>query len=226
MPAKDEVGKPARTARRALNMLRREYYGEPLVESEVCSDPMDQFSNWFDEAVKHVRDDPNAMLLATADKHGRPSSRTVLLKEFDETGLVFYTNYESRKARQILENPNICLTFYWPDLLRQVHIEGTAEKVPESQSDAYFRTRPPATQVGAWTSIQSTPIPSREVLNQKFKEMEQKFDQQEIPRPPHWGGFKVTPHRFEFWQGRLNRLHDRIQYTRHQSSWKIERLSP
>lgn len=226
MPSRDEVGKPTRTARRVLNMLRREYNGKPLLESEICSDPMEQFSNWFDQAIKNVRDDPNAMLLSTADKNGRPSSRTVLLKEFDETGLVFYTNYESRKARQILENPNVCLTFYWPDLLRQIHIEGRADKVPESQSDAYFKTRPTASQLGAWTSIQSKPIPSREELIRRFKNMEEKFDQQEIPRPPHWGGFKVTPHRFEFWQGRMNRLHDRIQYTRTQSSWNIERLSP
>lgn len=207
-------------------MLRREYEGQPFDPGSADPDPFKQFSNWFDDAVSAIKHDPNAMTLSTADKNGRPSSRTVLLKEYDETGFVFYTNYKSRKGSQIMNNPNVSLTFYWPDLMRQIHIEGTAQKIPETRSDAYFRLRPGASKLSAWASEQSSEIESREELENKLKKMEQKFKGDEIPRPPHWGGFLVQPHRMEFWQGRLNRLHDRICYIKEQNSWSVKRLSP
>lgn len=226
LPARDEVGTPGRAARRFLGMMRREYHGEPLLEAHISADPIEQFSTWFDQAIKQVKDDPNAMLISTVGSDGQPSSRTVLLKEFDENGFVFYTNYQSRKARQISENPKVSITFYWPEMLRQVHIEGIAEKVPESQSDEYFATRPPASRLGAWASAQSRTLNSREELEKIFEDIKNRFNKQDIPRPPEWGGFNVSPYRMEFWQGRLNRLHDRICYSKNDSKWHITRLSP
>lgn len=226
LPAKDEVSKPKTAARQAVEMLRREYSGKPLLEDQVRSDPFDQFSTWFEEAVDAIKNDPNAMILSTADDEGHPSSRTVLLKGYDESGFVFYTNYNSRKAGQILRNPNVSITFYWPDLMRQIHIEGVAEKVSEAQSDAYFSTRPANSRLSAWASSQSETVASREELEENLREMEKKFKDGDIPRPSNWGGFRVRPRRFEFWQGRLNRLHDRICYIQSEDCWKIKRLSP
>lgn len=207
-------------------MMRREYHGDPLLEEHISDDPIEQFSTWFDQAAKQVKDDPNAMLISTVSSDGQPSSRTVLLKEFDENGFVFYTNYKSRKAQHISQNPKVGITFYWPELLRQVHIEGYAEKVPESRSDEYFATRPQASRLGAWASAQSRTLSSRQELETIYRDIKNRFDQQDIPRPPEWGGFIVTPNRIEFWQGRLNRLHDRICYNKNDTGWHITRLSP
>lgn len=226
LPAKDEISKPKTAARQAVEMLRREYSGKPLLEDQVHTDPFDQFTTWFEEAVDAIKNDPNAMILSTADEEGHPSSRTVLLKGYDESGFVFYTNYDSRKAGQILRNPNVSITFYWPDLMRQIHIEGVAGKVSEAQSDAYFSTRPANSRLSAWASSQSETVASREELEENLREMEKKFKDGDIPRPSNWGGFRVKPRRFEFWQGRLNRLHDRICYIQSGENWEIKRLSP
>jgi len=225
-PAKDEVSKPKVAVRQAVEMLRREYAGKPFLEEHVSDDPIKQFSVWFDEAVGKIKTDPNAMILSTVDRKGKPSSRTVLLKGYDDNGFVFYTNYGSRKGRQIQENPHVSITFYWPELMRQIHVEGNAEKVSEEQSEAYFSKRPPASQMSALASSQSDVIESREALEQQLKAMEKKYGGEIIPRPENWGGFCVKPNRMEFWQGRLNRLHDRICYQREDGQWKIVRLAP
>ncbi|MDZ7720398.1 MAG: pyridoxamine 5'-phosphate oxidase [Balneolaceae bacterium] len=221
MPAKDEIQDP----KKAIAMIRREYEGIPLDKESVDFNPFNQFTKWFKDAVKQVSADANAMTLTTVGEKGQPSSRTVLLKEFDKSGFVFYTNYQSRKGRHIQNNSQVSITFYWAELMRQIHIEGNAQKVPDTQSDEYFKSRPVASQLGAWASSQSEEVESRSVLKEKMKEFEQKFGD-EIPRPPHWGGFLVVPHRIEFWQGRLNRLHDRICYTLEEEDWVIKRLSP
>ncbi len=226
LPGRDEVSRPKSAVTQAVAMLRREYEGKPFNENNVDPDPIKQFSAWFDVAVKAIKHDPNAMILSTVNSNGRPSSRTVLLKGFDENGFIFYTNYNSQKAKHIGQNPNVSLTFYWPDLVRQIHIEGIAEKVPAEKSDQYFATRPDTSKLSAWASDQSRPIGSRDELENKLKSMEKKFAKGEIPRPPHWGGFCVAPRRIEFWQGRLNRLHDRISYQKENGEWKMERLSP
>lgn len=221
LPARDEIKDP----KKAIAMIRREYQGIPLDKNSVAPNPFTQFSNWFSDAVEEVSADANAMTLTTVSEISRPSSRTVLLKEFDENGFVFYTNYKSRKGTHLQNNPHVSVTFYWADLMRQVHIEGKVEKVSDEQSTAYFKTRPVASQLGAWASSQSEEVESRAALEKKMKEFEQKFED-EIPRPPHWGGFRIIPDRMEFWQGRLNRLHDRICYSLEDGDWVIKRLSP
>ena len=226
LPSKDEISKPQAAAHQAVEMLRREYAGQPFLEKHLCEDPVEQFSVWFDEAVEKVKTDPNAMILATAGQAGRPSSRTVLLKGYDENGFVFYTNYDSRKGKQIEQNPDVSITFYWPELMRQVHIEGRAEKVSEVQSDEYFAKRPESSRLSARASSQSEKVSSREELEEKLRVMEKRFKNGNIPRPPNWGGFCVKPNRIEFWQGRLNRLHDRLCYQKSDGSWEISRLSP
>ncbi len=214
-------------ARQSVAMIRREYQGKPLEEKNVSPDPFQQFEEWFEEAARLIEDDPNAMNLATVDEQGRPASRTVLMKGFDEEGFLFYTNYESRKSRHIFNNPNVAITFYWPELVRQICIEGEAEKISDSQSDAYFRSRPVSSQISALASPQSREISSRSELEKLVSKTRKEFETDEIPRPPQWGGFLVKPHRFEFWQGRINRLHDRICYTRKDKHhWKITRLAP
>ncbi|TVQ67443.1 MAG: pyridoxamine 5'-phosphate oxidase [Balneolaceae bacterium] len=227
IPARDDVGRPAQAVKQGIAMLRREYDGKPFDETSADPDPFTQFESWFGDAVKHIGQDPNAMILATADKEGQPTSRTVLLKGFDEEGFVFYTNYNSRKAKSIEENPRVSLTFYWPDLMRQIQVHGTAEKVPPEISDEYFNSRPDGSKLGAWASDQSSPISSRYALEEQLKQYEETFRDTGIPRPPHWGGYRVVPFRIEFWQGRLNRLHDRISYRNEENGrWIIERLSP
>lgn len=221
LPAKDEIP----NSKQAIAMIRREYEGKPLDEKSVDPNPFNQFSAWFDKAVEHVSTDPNAMTLATVGKDGQPSSRTVLLKGFDENGFMFYTNYQSRKGNHIENNPKVSITLYWADLVRQIHIEGKAQKVSEEQSDEYFKSRPVASQLSAWASHQSREVDSRSSLEERVKKYREKFGD-EIPRPPHWGGYLVVPHRIEFWQGRLSRLHDRICYTLKDDEWSIERLSP
>ncbi len=228
LPGRDEVRHPGRFARQSVAMLRREYQGKPLEEELVNPDPILQFESWFEEAMRVIRDDPNAMVVSTVDEQGCPSARTVLLKGFNEEGFIFYTNYESRKGRQILTNPNVALTFHWPDLMRQVCIEGMAGKTPKSQSDAYFRSRPAGSRISAAASPQSQVVASRRELEDRVRELEEEYrDLDAIPRPAHWGGYLVRPERIEFWQGRVNRLHDRICYTRKpEGGWEFRRLAP
>ncbi|MFH0992383.1 MAG: pyridoxamine 5'-phosphate oxidase [bacterium] len=208
-----------------IEKLRREYVTEGLRKSDVDSDPWNQFKKWFSDAVEAELAEPNAMVLSTANRHGKPSSRVVLMKDFDEHGIVFYTNYESRKGRELSSNPHVSLVFFWPQLARQVRIEGTVRPVDRKESEEYFRTRPRESQIGAWASHQSSVISSREELEQKAAEIQERFSGVEIPIPPTWGGFRLEPAIFEFWQGRESRLHDRIVYEK-KKTWLIFRLSP
>ena len=206
--------------------LRNEYTRSGLSEPDVTADPIDQFQHWFEEALEADLHEPNAMTLATATPDGKPSARIVLLKGFDERGFVFYTNYGGRKARELEQNPNCSLTFYWGELERQVRIEGRAARVTGEESDTYFASRPRGSQLGAWASEQSRPVENRTELEERLKELEEEYEGREIPRPPFWGGYRVEPQRMEFWQGRENRLHDRLLYTRSGGAWKTERLQP
>jgi pyridoxamine 5'-phosphate oxidase len=207
--------------------MRRSATGFALDRDDLDSDPIVQFEDWFRYACETVPLDPNAVTLSTVDSKMRPSSRTVLLKSFDENGFVFYTNYESKKAAQIAENPHVSLLFFWSDAARQVKIRGRAEKIPTKESMAYFLSRPRGSQIGAWVSAQSSVISSRSLLEAKFQEIKQKFRDKDISLPSFWGGYRVVPEEVEFWQGRANRLHDRFQYTKQEDgSWAIERLAP
>jgi pyridoxamine 5'-phosphate oxidase len=208
-----------------LASLRRDYAGKPLSKSSVDPDPFKQFSVWLDEALHSEVIDANAMTLSTADENGRPSGRVVLLKGFDERGFVFFTNYASQKARELDANPHACLSFFWPPIQRQVMIYGRTEKTTAEESAHYFETRPLDSKIGAWASRQSSVIRSRHVLEERFAELETKFGE-DVPPPPFWGGYRVMPDRFEFWQGRESRLHDRLVYRFVDGSWTIERLSP
>lgn len=205
--------------------LRREYGNKELLESEITLDPFVQFQHWFDEAIKAGVLEPNAMVLATVSPNGRVHSRVVLLKDFDYGGFVFYTNYESPKARDILQNPQVSLLFFWPELERQVRVEGKAIFVSDLESNEYFAIRPLQAKWAAWASQQSQVIPSREFLEKKFEEVKEKFGEK-VPRPAFWGGYRVIPDYFEFWQGRANRLHDRLAFEKCQEGWKMFRLSP
>ncbi len=230
--------------------LRREYSLTGLRRADLEPDPIAQFKKWFDQALGarasgRVRKffirlykavflirateqvDLNAMTLSTVDAEGRPASRVVLLKGVDQRGFVFYTNYNSRKGRELAGDPHAALTIYWPDQERQVCMAGTVAQVPPAESDAYFRTRPRGSRIAAWASDQSHVLANRAELEAKWREFETKYPGQDVPRPPHWGGYVFTPHRLEFWQGRPNRLHDRFRYTRQpDNTWLIERLSP
>lgn len=207
--------------------IRRSYSSGTLEYADLNTDPIKQFQNWFECAVaKDSSGDVNAMVLATADKNGRPSSRTILLKGVDERGFIFYTNYDSRKGREVAENPNAALTFYWPDWERQVCVAGTVSKISVEESESYFKSRPRGSRLAAWASNQSDAVSDRAILDKKWDEMAAKFPD-DIPLPPNWGGYVLKPERIEFWQGRVNRLHDRFCYTRQpDNSWKLERLSP
>lgn len=210
-----------------VESMRLSATGFALDRDTLADDPIIQFENWFRHACETVSMDPNAVTLSTVDSTMRPSSRTVLLKSFDENGFVFYTNYESKKARQIEENPNVSLLFFWSDAARQIKIRGRAERLPARESLAYFLARPRGSQIGAWISAQSSIISSRSLLENKFEEIKQKFRDKEVPLPSFWGGYRVVPEEIEFWQGRDNRLHDRFQYTQQDNgSWAIERLAP
>lgn len=206
--------------------LRRNYTRDGLRRADLAVEPVAQFRKWFDEAMAAGLLEPNAMVLATTDGQ-RPSSRTVLLKAYDERGFVFFTNYESRKARDIAADANVSLLFPWYPLERQVGVLGIAERISTAESLAYFASRPHGSRLGAWVSHQSSIISSRTLLEMKWQEMKQKFQRGEVPLPSFWGGFRVTPREVEFWQGRENRLHDRFRYTRGRSgAWEIERLAP
>ena len=207
--------------------IRRDYQLQTLLEKDSATDPFTQFGRWWDEAVKSELDEVNAMTLATASSAGLPDARIVLLKSYTNAGFVFFTNYSSRKGKELEENPRACLVFFWKELERQVRITGSVEKVSASESDEYFNSRPAGSRIGAWASPQSTVIESREVIEQNILQYQQKFDSVEIERPPHWGGYIVIPSVIEFWQGRPSRLHDRLQYSKMEDgSWKIERLAP
>ncbi len=210
-----------------LTALRRSYALETLSEKDVRHDPIAQFDYWFREALNSQLLEPNAMTLATVDAQGQPSARIVLLKSFDQQGFVFYTNYESRKGEDLAARPRAALLFAWLELERQIRIEGSVEKVSEAESLEYFQSRPFGSQIGAWASPQSRPISGREVLENAVATLQKEYaDVPALPLPPFWGGYRVRPERMEFWQGRENRLHDRIRYTRSGGHWTIERLAP
>lgn len=209
-----------------LSDLRTDYRRAALDVSQVDLDPHRQFARWFADARAAGVPEPNAMTLATADAEGRPSARIVLLKDADANGFTFYTNHQSRKGRELAERAQAALLFFWPELERQVRIEGTVEVVTSAAADAYWRSRPRLSRVGAWASPQSAPLPDRAALEARFDEAQARFPGDDIARPPHWGGYRVVPARLEFWQGRPSRLHDRIVYTRQGDGWQIGRLAP
>jgi pyridoxamine 5'-phosphate oxidase len=210
-----------------LESLRKDYRLQSLLESDVDSDPIKQFELWWNQALQSRIEEPNAMTLATSTVAGRPSARIVLLKAIKNEGFVFYTNYNSRKGKQINDNPFVSLVFFWKELERQVRIEGEIKKISEKDSDEYFSKRPLESRIGAWSSPQSEVIESREILEKKVIDYTTKFDTQHVPRPAYWGGYIVIPALIEFWQGRPGRLHDRLQYTiTDHSIWRIDRLAP
>jgi pyridoxamine 5'-phosphate oxidase len=209
-----------------ISDLRKDYTLNGLDAADVSPDPIAQFRQWFDAALAAGVPEPNAMHVSTVGVNGRPDGRIVLLKDVSDAGFVFYTNYESRKGRELTAYPFATLTFFYPELERQIRIEGSVEKVSADESDAYFSSRPRGSQIGAWVSYQSSVIDSREVLEKRQQDLEAQFADKPIPRPPHWGGFRVVPDAIEFWQGRTSRLHDRIRYRKEGGHWLIERLSP
>jgi pyridoxamine 5'-phosphate oxidase len=209
-----------------LRMLRRSYTRAALNERDVDRDPLAQLQRWITDAAQTHIVEPNAMCVSTADEQGRPSSRMVLLRGLDQRGLIFYTSYSSRKGTQLAKNPFAALLFFWPELERQVRIEGAVEQVAEDEADAYFASRPRGHQLAAWASEQSEPVESQALLAQRVEDYAARFEGEDVPRPHSWGGFLVRPARIEFWQGRENRLHDRLEFTKEGTSWKLQRLSP
>ena len=211
----------------SIASIRRDYQLKSLSEQDVLTDAIQQFTIWWEEALKAEIDEVNAMTVSTTKADGRPTSRIVLLKGYDEKGFVFFTNYDSHKGQELISNPFASLLFFWKELERQVRIEGKCEKISTEESDAYFYSRPLGSRLGAWASPQSQVIPNREVLENQAEQLTLKYSDGIVPRPPHWGGFRVVPHSIELWQGRSNRLHDRILYTKNESSnWGIARLAP
>jgi pyridoxamine 5'-phosphate oxidase len=206
--------------------IRRDYRMHMLSETEAAANPFEQFTRWWNEALRSEIDEVNAMTLATVAADGMPSARIVLLKGYDKNGFVFFTNYNSDKAREIEQHPKVALLFFWKELERQVRIEGTIKKLSETESDIYFKSRPLGSRIGAWASPQSEPISNREELESAYQKFETKFASGEVPRPPHWGGYTVKPVLFEFWQGRSSRLHDRLRYEPSEENWRIRRLAP
>ncbi len=211
----------------SIASIRRDYQLKSLSEQDVLADAIQQFTIWWEEALTAEIDEVNAMTLSTTKTDGRPTARIVLLKGYDENGFVFFTNYESNKGHELIDKPFASLLFFWKELERQVRIEGHCEKISPEESDAYFYSRPLGSRLGAWASPQSQVIPNREVLENQAEQLTLKYSDGIVPRPPHWGGFRVVPHSIELWQGRSNRLHDRILYTKNESSnWGIARLAP
>jgi pyridoxamine 5'-phosphate oxidase len=206
--------------------IRKDYRLHTLSEADIATDPIGQFSRWWNDALQAEISEVNAMTLATATRDGKPSARIVLLKSFDKNGFVFFTNYESQKGEEMKENANAALVFFWKEIERQVRIEGGVEKTTPQESDEYFFSRPEGSRIGAWSSPQSKVIANRQMLETNEHIYKAKFTNS-IPRPPHWGGYRVMPLKIEFWQGRSNRLHDRILYTKiNEGSWKVDRLAP
>ncbi len=213
--------------KKTIKNLRYEFEAGVLTEDKVSSSPFKQFEKWMSEVIKSGNTEPNAVTLATASKNGDVDARIVLLRDFDSKGFTFFTNYLSIKGREIRQNKKICMNFFWPELQRQVRIKGIAEKVSDRASNAYFHSRPVDSQIGAWASSQSEKLESRKVLEERFKKYEKEFDGKKIPRPPHWGGYCLKPSYFEFWQGRTNRLHDRIVFEKTKNGkWVLSRLNP
>ncbi|MDR9417730.1 pyridoxamine 5'-phosphate oxidase [Gracilimonas sp.] len=209
-----------------LQKLREDYSKNALNESEVDANPVKQFEVWMEEAADAKVPEPNAMTLSTVDMQNKPHSRVVLLKGIEDDNFIFYTNYESDKGREIESNKHVALCFLWLELERQVRVEGTVEKISTEESEGYFKERPYKSQLGALASNQSSVVPNREFLEDRFEEMREKYNEGEVPKPKSWGGYKVTPEYFEFWQGRRSRLHDRIRYEKVGNKWDIKRLSP
>lgn len=210
-----------------ISSLRRSYSRQSLNEADVLPDPLRQFARWFEEAVQSELPEPNAMTLATANRSGRPSARTVLLKGVDAEGFVFYTNYESRKGNDLADNPQAALLFTWLELERQIRIEGHVEKISPEQSLEYFQSRPLGSQIGAWASPQSQVVSDRNVLENRSAQLQEQYAGADaLPLPPFWGGYRLRPDRLEFWQGRESRLHDRIDYVLENGHWNIQRLAP
>ena len=206
--------------------IRKDYKQHTLNEADVAADPFEQLGRWWNDAIAAEVEEVNAMTLATASKDGIPSARIVLLKGYDEQGFVFFTNYESTKGKELMANPNAALVFFWRELERQVRIEGRVEKVSSEESDEYFHSRPEGSRIGAWSSPQSAIITNRTIIETNVTQYSKRFEGHEIPRPEHWGGYRVIPNKFEFWQGRSSRLHDRFQYTKDQEQWLRNRLAP
>ena len=206
--------------------IRKDYKLRSLLEDDVLSDPIEQFTSWWSEAINSKIEEVNAMTLATASTDGVPSARIVLLKGLTKEGFIFFTNYKSDKGKQLETNPQAALVFFWKELERQVRIEGTVSKVSKEESEAYFASRPIASQIGAWASPQSTVIPGRNLLEENVRKYKDQFEEENIPKPPQWGGYIVKPFKMEFWQGRRSRLHDRILYTLENNNWTISRLAP
>lgn len=209
-----------------MSNLRNEYTGKFLDEKKVSADPLDQFEIWFKEALEGKVMEPNAMAMACVDTEGAPSVRMVLLKEFSKNGFTFFSNYTSKKGKDIEHNPRVSLLFFWPELARQIRIDGTVSKIDPQFSENYFKERPRESQISAWISQQSSEIESKAELERKFKEFESRHAKEEITYPVFWGGYILKPRSFEFWQGQANRLHDRVYYTYNNNHWKISRLAP
>ncbi len=212
---------------KTVENLREDYKAKTLNRLDVVDDPIVQFQQWFDEAMKAGQKEPNAMTLATATKEGIPSARIVLLKGYSAEGFIFYTNYKSKKGQELIQNPNAALVFCWLEMERQIRIAGKVEQLSPEASEKYFHSRPKGSQIGAWVSPQSEVIKDRSVLENKLVQLQEEYaDADKLPCPPHWGGFIVRPTSIEFWQGRSSRLHDRLHYTQENGKWKIDRLAP
>ncbi|MFP5256218.1 MAG: pyridoxamine 5'-phosphate oxidase [Acidimicrobiia bacterium] len=211
-----------------LDALRREYESNPLDVEDLAADPIVQIQRWLDEWVASTPHEPSAIVLVTADGQGRPSARNVLLRRLDGAGLTFFTSYRSRKAQDLAANPHATILFSWVPVLRQIHVAGSVHRVPAAESDAYWATRPRGSQLAAWASEQSSVLPDRAALEARFAEMEERYKGGEVPRPPHWGGYRLVPETVELWQGRANRMHDRLRYQRvpGRDGWDVVRLAP